>query len=171
MSSPVSESTTDLLRSSIICAEDDSCLVVGACCNEECESIDVDKVITEVYKELPPGKYHESERLWEILYRLHVVDDNEVPEFITALSTPSEKTTPEPQAAAAPENNISGFLKGFQSVLSELDNFTETKEGKTMMSSLPGNFGDNIIGAVKELNDKSDENPLAKILGMFTSGN
>lgn len=184
MSSPVSDSTTDLLRSSIVCTPDSSCLVESCCQDDnEFDTLDVDKIITDVYQELPPGKYHESERLWEILHRLHVVDDNEVPDFVTALATPStsssstssdtsstesstSSTSAEPQADANP---FSSFVKGFQNVLSELNDFTGSEEGKTIMSQLPGGFGDNITGAVKELNEKGDENPLAKILGMFTS--
>lgn len=174
MSSPVSVSNNDLLRSSIICCDNNSCSVVTNPVNaEECEPIDVDGIITEVYKELPPGKYHESERLWKILYLLQVVDDSEVPEFVTSLATaPSPGDTSSSSSSDStpePENGFSSFIKGFQTVLSDINNFTDTEEGKNLLSSLPGGLGDNIVGAVKDLNDESGENPFSKILGVFTS--
>lgn len=135
---------------------------------------EIEEVIKGVFAEKPVGKYHEVERLWEILFRLDVISDNDLPDFLSDISLSkgqeAEKTQEEVTSEEKPaENPFSSFISGFRQSMEKIGEFTNTKEGKGLLSSLPSGMGENIECVLQDFTSQKSDNPIADLLKSFTS--
>lgn len=138
------------------------------------------EIISTVFAEKPVGKYHEIERLWEILFRLNVVSDNELPDFLndiasapvgasscSSVGTSSDGTSSDlPTGETGGEQDpFSSFVKGFQQSIGKMNDFASSDEGQNIMGALPEGVGNSVKSVLGDLS--SVDNPFAEILKVF----
>jgi hypothetical protein len=132
---------------------------------------EIEEVIKCVFTDKPVGKYHEVERLWEILFRLDVVSDNELPDFLSDISlskTQEVEGEEVPAEQKQPENPFSTFISGFRQSMEKIGEFTTSKEGKGLLSSLPSGMGENIECVIQDFASSKSDNPLADLFKSFS---
>lgn len=149
---------------------------------------ELERVIRQVYQEKPADKFHETERLWEILSLLNVVSDSETPSFFNDIleqeissdsssgsSSSGSSSSGSSSSSAKPRVEENKYAPQFDIIKEGIKNitkFTESEQGTNLLNMLPEKQRENLKGSIHEIT-KTDplENPLMKMFNNIFGGN
>lgn len=137
---------------------------------------ELERVIRQVYQEKPIGKFHETERLWDILSLLNVVSDIETPSFFNdileqEISPDSSSSSSSSSEAPVEENKFSSQFDFIKEGMKNITKFTESEQGNNILNMLPAHQRENLKSSIRDVtNENPLDNPLMKMFNNLFSG-